>query len=130
MPRFVYVMQHTPSPEQAAEVKAMGLVPVELADKAMLIVPDDPTLNIAWFEDQAFRVEEIFGGFSSEDVVMVMGQQQLSMAIQARAWRAGCRLVEAVTARESVETVGADGAVTKTAVFRHRGFREVHNYFA
>jgi hypothetical protein len=33
-----------------------------------------------------------------------------------------CVHLFAFSARESVETTGADGSVTKTAVFRHKGF--------
>ncbi len=98
--RLVFVMQHQPTAEQLEAAARIGEI-VQLEDKKLLNVPDDPELGRDFFTKRAEEIELALGGFSSEDTVQAMGQQQLAMAINARAKKAGASLVESVTARES-----------------------------
>ncbi len=127
MKRFVVIMQHPLAPEQRAEGKEFGRI-IELSDKGMLNVPPDLRIERGWFVGRAAEIASVFGGFGPEDTVMVMGQQQLTMAIMAEARRAGARLVEAVTERVATEEKAEDGSVKKTSIFRHKCFRPVWDY--
>lgn len=120
-------MNHTPTTEQAAKATELGQV-VELQEKKLLTVPDDAGLGKEWFTARAEAIIASVGGISSGDVVHVMGQQQLAMAVNALARRAGAKLVESVTPRTSKEVHQPDGTVKKENVFSFAGFRELHEY--
>lgn len=120
-------MQHPLTPEQVAAAQARGEI-VELGNKGLLNVPDEPELGRDWFVQRAAEVLAEVGGVAAGDVVHAMGQQQLAMAISAASRRAGATLIESVTRRESVEETLPDKSVKKTNVFRFTGFREVHEY--
>ena len=53
---------------------------------------------------------------------MIGGAGYLMSALEARLSARGIEPLHAFTLREVIETTGADGAVTKTAVFRHAGW--------
>ena len=91
-------------------------------------MPDDPSLGREFFVSRAEKIEVALGGFSADDTVQAMGQQQLAMAVNARAKVAGAQLVESVTARESVEVAQPDGSVKKENVFRFKGFRQMYEF--
>jgi hypothetical protein len=126
MERFIFIMIHPASEEQMA---ACGDAHIEqVSDKGLLIVPDNPDLEREWFTSRAAEIEKSFAGFGKEDIIQIMGQQQLAMSVSALARKAGATLVESVTPRESVEETLPDGSVKKTNVFRFIGFRTVHRY--
>lgn len=118
-------MQHALTPEQKAAVGDREIV--EIADKALLNVPEDPNLGREWFATRSEEVLAAVGGVSEGDILHVMGQQQLTMAVSAHGRKAGAELVESCTKRESAEKV-VDGKVVKTNVFTFTGFRTVHSY--
>ena len=121
-------MQHTPTAEQLAAAVEDGREIVQLADKKLLNVPDDPKLSRDWFAQRAEEILREVGGVMEGDVLHVMGQQQLAVAISAFGRNAGATLVESVTPRESKDIPQSDGSVKKELVFTFRGFRKVHNY--
>ena len=53
---------------------------------------------------------------------MIGGAPYLMAELEKELWHLGIEPVYAFTRRESVETVGENGEVTKTAVFKHAGF--------
>lgn len=125
MKKFIFIMQHALTPEQKAAVGDREIV--EIADKALLNVPEDPCLGREWFATRAEEIVAAVGGISENDTLHVMGQQQLAMAVSALGRKAGAELVESCTKRESAEKV-VDGKVVKTNVFTFTGFRTVHSY--
>lgn len=127
MAKFFFIMQHQPTAEQLAEAGKIGEV-VQLADKKLLNVPDDPALSRNWFVQRAEEIELSLGRFSASDTVQAMGQQQLAMALNARALLAGATLVESVTERKAVETSQSDGSIKKESVFVFRGFRPIYQF--
>lgn len=128
MAKFFIIMQHTPTPEQRAEgAERFGEI-VELGNKALLNVPEDPELGRDWFVQRATEILDAIGGVWPGDTVMAMGQQQLALAVNAEARRRGACLVEAVTRRESVDESQPDGSVKKTNLFRHAGFRALYEF--
>ena len=127
MSKFFFVMQHQPTAEQMTAAAAVGEV-VQLVDKKLLNVPDDPTLGKEFFTTRAEEIETALGGFSAGDIVHAMGQAQLAAAITARARKVGANLVESVTPRISKEVPQPDGTVKKEVVFSFAGFRTVHEY--
>ncbi|MFH1767026.1 MAG: hypothetical protein ABH826_02950, partial [Patescibacteria group bacterium] len=93
MKRFVFIMQHKPTDEQLEAARKMGVEKIIALDPgkpeaqaegvdyfgttASLIVPDDPKLNREWFVNRANEIVEAVDGFNQDDIVHVMGQQQL-----------------------------------------------------
>lgn len=133
MSKFVFVMQHPPTPEQLTAAAKGGREIVRVdndpAKKSLLNVPDDAGLSRDWFVARAEAISAAVGGFSAGDTAQIMGQAQLASALQALARRSGCTLVESVTPRTgTVEKTLLDGKVEKTNVFSFRGFRTVHEY--
>lgn len=143
MSSFYFIMQHKPTPEQLQAARAvadriLALAPAKAEDRvegieyagsiALLSVPDDPNLGREWFVDRAREIFEALTTPGEGDIVHAMGQQQLAMALTALARWEGAKIVESVTARESIEVKQADGSVKKESVFRFRGFRTVHEY--
>lgn len=121
-------MQHAPTGEQLASASEGGCEVVQLADKKLLVVPDDATLGRDWFVQRAEAVVAAVGGIGEGDTLHCMGQQQLAMAVNALARKAGAKMVESVTPRVSKETPQPDGTVKKENVFSFAGFRELHTY--
>lgn len=128
MAKFVFVMQHATTVDQIAAAKDGGHDIVEVANKKLLVVPDDTSLGREWFTTRAAEILSAVGGVAPGDIVHAMGQPQLANAVNADARLAGATLVESVTARESVDEPQPDGTVKKTAVFRFRGFRPVYDF--
>jgi len=56
--------------------------------------------------------------------VMIGGAPYLMAPLEAALMGRGIHSFYAFTLRESVEEIAADGAVKKTAIFRHKGFIE------
>lgn len=121
-------MQHAPTAEQLTVASEGGRVIIQLADKKLLAVPDDPALNREWFTTRAAEIISAVGGIQEGDTLHVMGQQQLAMAVSAQGRRMGAMLVESVTPRTSKDVPQADGTVKKESVFTFSGFRTVHQY--
>ncbi len=121
-------MQHAPIPAQMTAASEGGRAIVELKEKNLLNVPDDPLLDHAWFVQRAEEIILAVGGVVQDDILHVMGQQQLAMAVSAIGRRVGATLVESVTPRTSKEVMQQDGSVKKENVFTFSGFRTVHEY--
>lgn len=126
--KFIFIMQHPPTAEQIMSASEGGREVVQLADKKLLVVPDDATLGRDWFVRRAEAVVAAVGGITEGDTAHIMGQQQLALAVNAAARRAGAKLVESVTPRVSKETPQPDGTVKKENVFSFAGFRDLHEY--
>ncbi len=128
MKKFIYIMQHAPTPEQITAASEGNREVVQVSDKKLLIVPDDAELGRDWFVQRAEEIVSSVGGIVEGDTLHCMGQQQLAMAVSAIGRRAGANLVESVTPRVSRDIPQADGTVKKEIVFSFTGFRTVHNY--
>lgn len=126
--KFIFVMQHAPTPEQLTAAAEGGREVVQLGDKKLLVVPDDAGLGRDWFVQRAEQIVSSVGGIAEGDTLHCMGQQQLAMAVTAIGRKAGATLVESVTPRVSKETTLPDGSVKKENVFTFSGFRPVHSY--
>lgn len=61
-------------------------------------------------------------GDDDDPQALIGGAPFLMAPLERALWDAGIAPTYAFSRRESVETVGADGSVRKTAVFRHAGF--------
>lgn len=121
--------QHPATPEQHAE-GVQDLAGLELAAlKGALTFSDTPSA-----EEIRARAEEIaqiacsngLAGDEGDDpqprAAMIGGAGYLMPALEAALRGYGIEPLHAFTRREVVEMVGPDGAVTKTAVFRHAGW--------
>ena len=128
MRKFILVMSHAPTNEQLVAASEGGREIVQVADKKLLVVPDDANLGKEWFTSRAEEILAAVGGISEGDTLHVMGQQQLAMAVSALGRKAGAELVESVTPRVSRDIPQADGTVKKETVFSFSGFRTVHAY--
>lgn len=126
--KFIFIMQHQPTPEQISAASESGREIVQITDKKLLVVPDDANLGREWFTARAEEIVSAVGGIVEGDTLHVMGQQQLAMAVSAIGRKAGATLVESVTPRVSKDTPQLDGTVKKETVFSFSGFRTVHAY--
>lgn len=108
--------QHIGTPDQGvAEPTDKGAV------KALL---DFPTLPSWWeIEDRAAKLAAI-AVEAGADSAMIGGAPYLMAPLEVALKAAGVRPLYAFSIRESVETTGPDGKVTKTATFRHAGWVE------
>src|SRR3989338_2972194 len=131
--KFLFIMQHAPTPEQLTAASEGGREIVRIdndpAKKALLIVPDDKELGKEWFLARAEAIASAAGGFGVGDTAPILGQAQLASAAQAAARKAGATLGESVPPRVSKETTLPDGSVKKENVFTFSGFRTVHEGF-
>ncbi len=128
MKKFIFIMSHVPTKEQLVAASEGGREIVQVADKKLLVVPDDANLGRDWFVQRAEEIVSSVGGIAEGDTLHVMGQQQLTMAVSAIGRRAGANLVESVTPRVSRDIPQADGTVKKEFIFSFSGFRTVHSY--
>lgn len=121
--------QHPATPEQRAE-GVRDLSGAELAAlKAALTFADIPTTS--QIRDRAGVLAQIAAGDSRAvasvqpgqfSAAMIGGAGYLMPALEAALRSYNIEPLHAFTRREVVEAMGADGAVTKTAVFRHAGW--------
>ncbi len=130
MSKFIFIMNH---PATAAQIEAAGkdghrVIELTSDQRKLLTVPDDPELGREWFFQRSIDVLSCFDRVEKGDIVQVMGQQQLALAVSATARRWGAKLVESVTPRVSKDSPQPDGSVKKENVFIFTGFREVHEY--
>jgi hypothetical protein len=128
MKKFIFIMQHQPTAEQLVAAAMGGREVVQIQEKKLLLVPDDPSLGREWFATRATEIVSVVGGIAEGDTLHVMGQQQLAMAVTALGRKAGAKLVESVTPRVSKDIPQEDGTVRKEFTFSFTGFREVHQY--
>jgi hypothetical protein len=128
MRRFIFIMQHQPTPEQISAASEGGWEIVQINDKKLLVVPDDAGLGRQWFVRRAEEIAAAVGGITHGDILHVMGQQQLAMAVMAIGRRVGANMVESVTPRVSKDIPQPDGTIKKEFVFSFKGFRAVHEY--
>ena len=126
--KFIFIMQHQPTTEQINAASEGGREIVQLVDKKLLLVPDDPELSREWFTARAEEITAAVGGISEGDTLHCMGQQQLALAVSAIGRRVGADLVESVTPRTSKDIPQPDGTIKKETVFSFSGFRTVHAY--
>jgi len=128
MKKFIFVMSHKPTEDQLLAAQEGQRKVIQVDDKSLLIVPDEPELVRDWFTTRAEEIVKAVGGIEEGDTLHVMGQQQLAMAITAIGRRAGAEIVESVTPRVSKDIPQEDGTVKKEFTFAFKGFRTVHQY--
>jgi hypothetical protein len=114
----------TQHPATAAQGNMAAQAADDSAIKALLnIEPGESGLDIAQ------RVQSLCDWVQSVDdddkTVMVGGHLYLTMSLTARLVSLGYTVVMAESRRESVETTGPDGSVTKRNVFKHCGWRVI-----
>lgn len=108
--------QHLGTPDQGVtEPAEKGAV------KALLDFTSLPSRGE--IEDRAAKLAAI-AVEAGADSAMIGGAPYLMGPLEVALRVAGVRPLYAFSVRESVETTGADGKVTKTATFRHAGWVE------
>jgi hypothetical protein len=66
-------MQHQPTTEQLTAASEGGREVVQIASKALLVVPDDANLGKEWFTTRAEEIVKAVGDISEGDTLHVMG---------------------------------------------------------
>ena len=117
--KILNLTQHDPTPEQI-ERGVVNLLPAEWRAEVLTFndLPQDGEV-----QQRAERIARRAAktGFGT---VMIGGAPFLMAPLVIALKRRGIKPVFAFSRRESVEKMAADGAVTKTQVFRHLGFVE------
>ncbi len=121
--------QHPATPEQRAE-GVRDLSGAELAAlKGALTFADIPSAEEIRARSEAIAQIACANGLAGDEgddpqprAAMVGGAGYLMPALEAELRGYGIEPLHAFTRREVVESMGADGAVTKTAIFRHAGW--------
>lgn len=126
---IVNLTQHPATPEQRAD-GVRDLAGHELAAlKEALTFGAIPTAGEIHARAEAIAQIACANGLAGDEgddpqprAAMIGGAGYLMPALEAALRGYGIEPLHAFTRREVVETVGPDGAVTKTAVFRHAGW--------
>ncbi len=121
--------QHPATPEQRAE-GVRDLSGAKLAAlKGALTFADIPSAEEIRARSEAIAQIACANGLAGDEgddpqprAAMVGGAGYLMPALEAELRGYGIEPLHAFTRREVVESMGADGAVTKTAIFRHAGW--------
>ena len=116
--------QHPATPGQMAN-GVTDLPPALQADVRRLLTFEElPTPDGVWERAAQIwaAVDHLFG---ENDAAMIGGAPFLMAPLQAVLLTHGIAPVYAFSRREIVETATEDGAVRKTAIFRHAGFVRV-----
>ena len=70
MSKFVFIMQHDPTPDQLkAAAEGNEVVQLDKGDKKLLIVPDDSNLGREWFAQRADEIIAAVGGLQEGDIL-------------------------------------------------------------
>jgi hypothetical protein len=114
--------QHPASADQIAAGVVDMTGPALAALKAALTFDAAPVG--AEIKARAATIAEIASAAGGGDCAsaMIGGAGYLMPALESALWARSIEPLHAFTRREVVESTGADGAVTKTAVFRHAGW--------
>lgn len=126
---IINLTQHPATAEQRAE-GVHDLAGVELAAlKGALTFADVPTSGEIRARAEAIAQIACANGLAGDEgddpqprAAMIGGAGYLMPALETTLRGYGIEPMHAFTRREVVETVGPDGAVTKTTVFRHAGW--------
>lgn len=115
--------QHVMTSEQLAELNAKGIdvINVEPAEHvvANITFNDFPTYQELY--KKAFVVAEI-AQLNGANYALVGGAGYFMSALENALLERNIKPLHAFTLRESVEKIGENGEVIKTAVFKHKGF--------
>jgi|SRR5690606_11925940 len=128
-PIIINLTQHAPSPEQ---IKA-GVTDLRKDARAELItlltfdeIPSKEEMARRAERIAVLALDEFYSyGLDVTSKGMIGGAPFFMSALETALRKKGIGPVYAFSVRESVEVTGPDGSVTKTAVFRHKGFVEV-----
>lgn len=122
--------QHPATPEQIAQ--GVADMPAAALQGLKALLTFDTLPDAQEIEDRAAAIAELAASvdlLGSDDAdsspphaAMIGGAGYLMPALERHLRGYGIEPLHAFTRREVVESVGADGAVTKTAVFRHAGW--------
>jgi len=125
--RIVNLTQHPATPEQIAG----GVVDLTPAQRGVvsrwLTFDETPTrrqvkCRAALLAQAAANDSQEVGEVGHFDAAMIGGAPYLMRPMEEALLAQNIKPLYAFSRRESVETVAADGSVTKTNVFRHAGF--------
>jgi hypothetical protein len=125
--RILNLTQHPATPEQVAA----GVVDLTPAQRVFvsqwLTFEDVPTQRqiksrAALLAQAAANDSVGVGEVGQFDAAMIGGAPYLMGPLEEALCQQGIKPLYAFSRRESVETIAADGSVTKTNVFRHAGF--------
>lgn len=116
--RIVNLTQHPASPAQIAA----GVV--DLSAEGRKVLARLLTVDEIPSEDDLFaRAEQVVDRcWDGSPAAMIGGAGPLMRALRRVLKARGVRPLEAFSRRETVEKIGPDGVVTKTAVFVHAGW--------
>ncbi len=114
---FVNISNH-PSSRWGAEQLSAAQNFGDVVDISFPEVPADPAADLQKLADQV--VSQLP---STSCTIMVQGEMTLTVLLVRVLTNLGHRCVAAVSERKTVEVTAPNGAVTKTAIFEFRGFR-------
>ena len=112
-------MNHSATLEQLSAASNLAAEVIQFTDRDLLTVPHDPNLPREWFTTRAEEIIRLVGGIQKGDVLHVMGQPQLAIAVMAAGRRAGARIVESIHPRTKIPG---------KRPFQFSGFRDVYEY--
>ncbi|MEB3489915.1 hypothetical protein ROV45_02000 [Pasteurella multocida] len=117
---IINLTQHAQTAEQAKSAKFVIITAEKTADIRALITFDEaPTL--AEMQERARKLAQIATEHDVE-YAMVGGAPFFASTLEKALLNAGITPVYAFSQREVVENTSIDGAVTKTAIFKHAGW--------
>ena len=122
---IVNLTQHPATPAQMTA--GVEDVPADLRKNLVAGLTFDrlPTVQeVCRAVDRLVEMVDLVNADHDIDAVMIGGAPFLMMPLTVALRRRGYRVVFAFSARDSVETINADGTVSKSSVFRHAGFVE------
>lgn len=132
---IINLTQHPATPEQIAHgVVDMAGAPLATL-KALLTFSDLPSAGEIYARASAIAELACNNGLAADGddpqqpaQAMIGGAGYLLPALEAELLARGIEPLHAFTRREVVESAGTDGAVVKTAVFRHAGWVSTRPY--
>jgi len=115
--RIVNLTQHAATPDQV-QAGVYDLTGSALEELKILLTFDHFPVE-SEMRERAKLIQQLAMG---ADAAMIGGALYFMPVLAERLKSVGIQPLYSFTLRESVETVQPDGSVTKTAVFRHKGF--------
>ena len=125
--RILNLTQHAATPEQIA-AGVVDLTPAQRAVVSQWLTFETPPSRLdiqtraRLLAQAADDDSSMIGEVGPFEAAMIGGAPYLMGPLEEALWDVRITPLYAFSKRESVETIGSDGSVTKTNVFRHGGF--------
>ena len=125
--RILNLTQHAATPEQLA-AGVVDLTPAQRAVVSQWLTFETPPSRLdiqtraRLLAQAADDDSSMIGEVGPFEAAMIGGAPYLMGPLEEALWDVRITPLYTFSKRESVETIGSDGSVTKTNVFRHGGF--------